>query len=197
MDPREGPQVAPLIPDPSPVAAPETSPTMPRHRVRSCREQRGGCRGECNSPVQPIHVGDANHLEEGEKDEIQGGGVAVEDLKPVAPGLQREAGGREEAGQAGRPCTHTTPRGRLPAALPAPRTCSAVCSSPPPPALFPGAGGHWGWPERAVWGQERVSAPCTLTLCSPVTYSGTSSQHRATRTSPERTSSPVGLQPSS
>lgn len=151
----------PVSPCPQPRRCPGDQFPEAQTSRRGSWEQRGGTR-ECNSPVQPVHVGDADHLEEGEKDEVQGGGVAVEDLEPVAPGLQREAGGREEAGQAGRACTRTTrPLGRSPAALPAPRISSPVCPAPPPRALLPGAGGHQGWPERAVWGREGVSAPCT------------------------------------
>lgn len=151
----------PVSPCPQPRRCPGDQFPEAQTSRRGSWEQRGGTR-ECNSPVQPVHVGDADHLEEGEKDEVQGGGVAVEDLEPVAPGLQREAGGREEAGQAGRACTRTTrPLGRSPAALPAPRISSPVCPAPPPRALLPGAGGPWGWPERAVWGREGVSAPCT------------------------------------
>lgn len=102
------------------------------------------------SPVQPVDVGDTDHLEEGEEDDVQGDGLAVEDLEPVAPGLQREAGGRDEAGQAGCPCTRTA--SRLVGCPGGPRSSQSlpVCSSPPPPALGPGTGGQWGWPERAV-----------------------------------------------
>ena len=50
-----------------------------------------------DSPLHPVNVNDPDHLEERQEDQVQGCGVLVEDLQPVAPRPQREAGGREEA----------------------------------------------------------------------------------------------------
>lgn len=99
--------------------------------------ERQGAAGR-NSPFQPVDVGDGDHLEEAEDDEVQGSRVFVENLKPVAPRLQREAGGQQEADQAERPCGQTP---RLsswpwsPPSFPGLRSCPL---SPPPPARCPG-----------------------------------------------------------
>lgn len=91
-----------------------------RTLCRTPGAERQGAAGQ-NSPFQPIHIGDADHLEEGQEDEVHGSQVVVENLEPVAPRLQREARGRQKADQTDRPCGQTPRLGSRPWALSAPR----------------------------------------------------------------------------
>ena len=108
-----------------------------------------------DSPLHPINVNDPDHLEEGQEDQVQGRGVLVEDLQPVAPRPQREAGGHEEAQQAGQAWTRPVRRLR----------CPPVCLAPRP-------GGHpWGpcgtQCPPMLPGPRRVSLSCRDHPLSP------------------------------
>lgn len=88
-------------------------------RQGSVRMRGGAGRGlaragpnRIGSPLQPVHVGHAHHLQQRADQEVEGSDVAVEDLQPVAARAQREAGGREEAAQADQPCRRSRLRGR-------------------------------------------------------------------------------------
>lgn len=85
-------------------AWPGLSPQLCRPVSTKPRPCRCGMRGAdtemlrgASSPVQPIDVGNTDHLKEGKDDEVQGHDVAVKHLEPVVPRLQRKAGGQEEA----------------------------------------------------------------------------------------------------
>ena len=108
-----------------------------------------------DSPLHPININDPDHLEEGQEDQVQGRGVLVEDLQPVAPRPQREAGGHEEAQQAGQAWTRPVRRLR----------CPPVCLAPRP-------GGHpWGpcgtQCPPMLPGPRRVSLSCRDHPLSP------------------------------
>lgn len=90
-----------------PVAA--WRPAGPIPRTRDTLSRGPGPRpqldlqGKLSSPIHPVNVNDANHLQESEDDQVQRSSVAVENLEPVVSGVQREVDGGEEAAQAGHP----------------------------------------------------------------------------------------------
>lgn len=122
-----------------------------------------------DSPFHPIDINDPDHFEEGKEDQVQGRSIVVENLEPVASRLQCEAGGREEADQAGQPWTQPHISGSRPgAALPAPLPVTSALPGHVP--LRPGSQGTSS-DGCGLSGQCRTAslAPDSLTLGSPVT----------------------------